>query len=169
MTEVYHRSQTGEWNTPINILVDAAIVMGGIDIDPCAPSHDHAIKYVKCFTPEENGLDQEWKGRVFMNPPYGKDVKKWIKKAHHEVKNGHAEEIIILWKASTDTAAFREVISFTSMTCFINGRLKFSGNKDPAPFPSVLFYYGSNPEKFRQVFSKIGHVWNNPAGNGAQP
>lgn len=165
----YHSSKSAEWYTPAHILIAAARVMEGIEIDPCAAIRPEArnISGITAYTKRDNGLMQPWNGNVFLNPPYGRQpdgttVLQWMQKARQEVEIGRCPEIVILWKAATDTAAFREVTAFTLLTCFVHGRLSFSGIKDPAPFPSAVFYYGSNPEAFRIGFSEIGTVWTNP-------
>lgn len=165
----YHSSKSAEWYTPPHILIAAARIMEGIEVDPCAAirPESRAISGIECFTEHDDGLKQPWKGNVFLNPPYGRQkngttILNWMQKARHEVEIGNCPEIVILWKSATDTAAWREATAFTLKTCFVSGRLSFSGIKEPAPFPSAIFYYGADPEGFEIGFSEIGTVWTNP-------
>lgn len=105
-------------------------------------------KTKKCtlyYTPETDGLSQSWDcgGTVFCNPPYGREIKKWVKKAYEESKKGIT--IVLLIPARTDTSYFHDYIYGKAEIRFIRGRLRFTddnGNPaDPAPFPSMLVIY----------------------------
>lgn len=131
-------SKIDNWSTP-QMLYDQLDHEFLFDLDPCADDHNH-----KCdlyFTKEQNGLDQDWSGhRVFCNPPYGKDISKWVRKAYIE---GHKENtlVVMLIPARTDTAYFHDYILNRAEIRFLRGRLKFSGSSKPAPFPSILVIY----------------------------
>jgi site-specific DNA-methyltransferase (adenine-specific) len=109
-------------------------------LDPCCTSE--TAKCSKYYTPKENGLLQDWSGEtVFCNPPYGKDLPKWIEKCASESK--HAK-VVMLIPARTDTIAFHKYIYNKSEIRFIKGRLKFrvDGKEgDPAPFPSMVVIF----------------------------
>lgn len=98
------------------------------------------------LTPEQNGLLQSWdyNGSVFCNPPYGKEIKKWVKKAYEESQNTK-NKIVLLIPARTDTSYFHEYIYKKAEIRFIKGRLKFTDengkSKYPAPFPSMVVIY----------------------------
>ena len=97
------------------------------------------------YTPETDGLNNSWDfgGAVFCNPPYGKDMKKWIKKAFDEAKKGI--KIVLLIPARTDTSYFHDYIYGKAEIRFIRGRLKFTDEngqeQGTAPFPSMLVIY----------------------------
>ena len=99
-------------------------------------------KCARYYTPEQNGLLQSWNvgGAVFCNPPYGREVGRWVKKANDEHAAG--AEIVMLLPARTDTSYFHDYIYGKAEIRFIRGRLKFedeNGNAaDAAPFPSML-------------------------------
>lgn len=112
-------------------------------------------KSAKCrlyYTPEKNGLIQDWNcgGAVFCNPPYGREIKMWVKKAYDEsMKIKHP--IVLLLPARTDTNWFHDYIYRKAEIYFIKGRLKFIdeyGNQsNPAPFPSmVVIFRGKDGE-----------------------
>ena len=99
------------------------------------------------FTPEQDGLLQSWErsdGAVFCNPPYGREIGKWVKKAFEESKK-HSTKIVLLIPARTDTKYFHEYIYGCAEIRFIKGRLKFTDESgqiyDPAPFPSMVVIY----------------------------
>lgn len=105
-------------------------------------------KNAKCdkyFTPEQDGLKQSWNvgGSVYCNPPYGREIGKWVKKAFEEARSGYP--IVLLIPARTDTTYFHDYIYGKAEIRFIRGRLRFTdeeGNAaDPAPFPSMLVIY----------------------------
>jgi len=120
------------------------------NLDPaCMPKSALCDKY---FTPEEDGLKQSWQGyNVFVNPPYGREIKNWVKKAHDEWKKGNCN-IVMLIPARTDTLYFHNYIYNIANIRFIRGRLKFidldfKGKEEdrkmsPAPFPSMLVIWG---------------------------
>ena len=99
-----------------------------------------------------DGLLQDWSGRVWLNPPYGRELPRWIEKAVHEVEAGNCELVVALIPSRTDTTVWQKFILREIDTeddhiarhpalrvCrFLPGRLHFSGQKDPAPFPSAV-------------------------------
>ena len=109
-------------------------------------------KNAKCsnfFTVARDGLKQNWGGqRVFCNPPYGREVKKWVKKAYEEAQKPNT--IVCLLVASrTDTQWFHDYIYDKAEIRFIRGRLKFEIDGKPgdaAPFPSLIAIYRSKDD-----------------------
>lgn len=166
-----HSSRSPEWYTPPDLARRVYRVLDGIDLDPAAPVEwtSTAIGAIRYYTPADDGLSHPWHGKVYLNPPYGRTIAAWMQKAAEEIRNGNTTAAIILWRSSTDTAAWRTITAATSRTCFISGRLRFSGSTAPAPFPSCAFYYGPHPERFEQEFNQIGQVWTNPTPAGGDP
>ena len=108
-------------------------------LDPC--STVETAKCKKFYTKEDNGLIQDWSGRtVFCNPPYGSQIKHWVKKCHDESSRA---KVVMLIPARTDTKYFHEYIYKKKNTeiRFIKGRLKFSNSKNSAPFPSMIVIF----------------------------
>lgn len=92
------------------------------------------------LTKAEDGLSQNWAGkRVFCNPPYGRELPKWIKKAHDEAEKGAL--VVMLIPARTDTRAFHDYIYHQAETRFLKGRIKFGNAKASAPFPSMVVIF----------------------------
>jgi len=111
-------------------------------LDACAlPSN---AKCANFFTPEQDGLKQDWTGHgaVFLNPPYGREIGKWIKKAHEEAQKGAT--VVALLPARTDTRWFHNYIYGRYEIRFLKGRLKFNGMKNSAPFPSMVVIFSRN-------------------------
>lgn len=132
--------RTDEWLTPPSIIR----ALGDFDLDPCSPITRPWDTAKKHYNVNDNGLTLKWEGRVWMNPPYGKEMQIWIKKlAAHD--NG-----IALIFARTDTAVFHEsVFNCADSIMFLKGRLSFytvrgtlGGFNGGAA--SVLIAYGKN-------------------------
>ena len=135
MNKILFSSNSEEWATP-QALFDELNKKYKFTLDPCATSENAKCK--KFFTKENDGLKQSWKNeRVFCNPPYGKNLKFWIKKADFEIKNG-AKLIVLLIPARTDTKIFHEFIYKKYEIIFLKGRLHFNESRNSAPFPSML-------------------------------
>lgn len=109
-----------------------------------AATHQNS-KCKRCFTPEDDGLIQSWDvgGAVYCNPPYGKEIGLWVKKAYEEAQKGTT--IVMLIPARTDTKYFHEYIYHKAEIRFVKGRLKFTDEngipKGTAPFPSMVVIY----------------------------
>ncbi len=109
-------------------------------------------KTAKCdlyFTPKTDGLSQSWVcgGAVFCNPPYGREIAKWVAKAYNEAKTVKYP-IVLLIPARTDTVYFHDYIYGKSEIRFVKGRLKFTDERGrtfkSAPFPSMIVIYNGN-------------------------
>lgn len=137
-TTVMFSSKTDLWATPQD-LFDELNKEFNFDLDPCA-THDNA-KCSRYYTKQDDGLKQIWTGRVFMNPPYGREIQKWVKKAYESVKNGESELVVCLLPARTDTRWFHNFIYNKAEIRFIKCRLKFGNAKNSAPFPSMIVIY----------------------------
>ena len=138
-TDVMFSSKTDEWATPTDFYNELNKEFK-FDLDPCANEHNH--KCEKYFTIEDSGLLQSWAGyNVFCNPPYGREIGKWVEKAYKTNKK-YGNVIVMLVPARTDTKWFHEYIYHKAEVRFIRGRLKFSGAKFNAPFPCMVVIYG---------------------------
>jgi len=139
-TSVHFMSKTNEWETPKD-LFDKLNEEFNFTLDPCATKENAKCK--KFFTIAEDGLSQTWKGeRVFMNPPYGREIGKWIRKAYMEANGITRTEIIVcLIPARTDTKYWHDYIFNKAEIRFLKGRLKFGEGVNSAPFPSAIVIY----------------------------
>lgn len=139
---VHYSSKSNEWGTPQE-LYDKLNNKYKFTLDPCCTKENSKCK--KFYTKKDNGLSKSWKNEiVFMNPPYGRDIKLWIEKAHYEYLFNNAT-VVCLIPARTDTSYWHEYI-FPNATKieFLRGRIKFEINgvaKHPAPFPSAIVVF----------------------------
>lgn len=110
------------------------------NLDVCATKVN--AKCEKYYTKKEDGLSQQWHGNCWMNPPYGREIGKWMKKALEASKEGAL--VACLVPARTDTAWWHEY-AMKGEIRFIRGRLKFGGSQNSAPFPSAVVIF--RPQK----------------------
>lgn len=136
--ELMFSSKTDLWSTPWNFF-DKLNDEFHFTLDPCS-THENAKCY-KHFTIEEDGLLQDWGNEVvFCNPPYGRQIKDWVKKAYEESQKDDTT-VVMLIPARTDTIYFHEYIYHKAEIRFIKGRLKFGYAKNAAPFPSMVVIF----------------------------
>lgn len=134
---IHFSSQSNEWSTPQDFF-DKLNDEFGFGLDVCATEEN--TKCFQYYTKEQNGLEQDWdNSTVWCNPPYGREIGKWVKKAS-EARGG---QVIMLIPARTDTKYFHEYVykKKNVEVRFLKGRLKFGGHKNSAPFPSMLVIF----------------------------
>lgn len=129
-------SKTDMWSTPQDFF-DKLNKEFNFEIDVCATAENAKCK--KYYSPEEDGLQQEWKGVCWMNPPYGRKISKWVKKAYESSLKGTT--VVCLLPARTDTKWWHEYCMKGEIR-FVKGRLKFGDGKNSAPFPSAVVIFG---------------------------
>jgi phage N-6-adenine-methyltransferase len=131
--EVMGSSRSVEWPTDPAVFAHLHAEFQ-FDLDPCATVE--SAKCARYFTRTNDGLAQEWLGRVFMNPPYGREIGKWMRKAW-EASQSSAELVVCLVPARTDTAWWHDYANRGEIR-FLRGRLRFGDLKNSAPFPSAI-------------------------------
>ena len=134
-TVVHFSSKTDLWETPQDFF-DKLDEEFKFTIDVCA-THENA-KCRQFFSPEQDGLTISWTGICWMNPPYGRAIKNWIKKAYESSLQGAT--VVCLLPSRTDTAWWHDYCTKGEIR-FIRGRLKFGGQKNSAPFPSAVVIF----------------------------
>ena len=134
-TDLMFSSNTDLWATPQNFF-DALHAEFNFETDVCALESN--AKCTKYFTPEVNGLLQKWEGTCWMNPPYGRGIGAWIKKAYESAQQGAT--VVCLLPARTDTRWWHDYC-IKGEVRFIKGRLKFGGHANAAPFPSAVVVF----------------------------
>lgn len=130
-------SNTDLWATPQDFF-DRLNEEFRFDLDVCADDENH--KCAAYFTRENDGLLQKWRGVCWMNPPYGRVIGAWCRKAFDSARGGAT--VVGLLPARTDTRWFHEYIYGKADIRFVRGRLKFGGSKNSAPFPSMVVIWG---------------------------
>ncbi len=155
---IHYSSDTPEWNTPNHVIEKVTSVFGEIDLDPCSNSHETpAVPARTHYTVIDDGLTLPWEGKIYMNPPYGREISSWVKKLSAEYRLGNVTQAIALVPARTDAKWFGMFKDFTK--CFIKGRLKFGDQRNSAPFPSVAVYLGNDAGSFIQEFKNLGDLY----------
>jgi hypothetical protein len=115
-----------DWRTPKEVY-DLLNAEFNFDFDPCPPN------------PTFDGLSVAWGQRNFINPPYGKETIKWLRKGYEEHSKGRL--CVFLVASRTDTAWWHDYVLKADEIRFIQGRLKFDGGKGSAPFPSAIVVF----------------------------
>lgn len=138
--KVHFSSKTDMWSTPQD-LFNKLNSHFNFQLDVCAlPSNAKCSKY---YTPDVDGLEQDWNigGNIWMNPPYGREISKWMDKALRESEKGAT--VVCLVPSRTDTRWWHDYAMKGSIY-FIKGRLKFGEAKNSAPFPSALVVFNGS-------------------------
>jgi ParB family chromosome partitioning protein len=165
-------TKSNEWYTPSKYIEAARAVMGSIDLDPASCElANMTVKAAKYYTKEQNGLAQDWHGRVWLNPPWGKDmsqvnerrsvIARWTDKLIAEYEQGNVEQATILIPSSVHTSWFHALIQ-SFPCCFTSERIHFirpfDDKRQSNLFGNVLFYIGPNIASFVDTFTEFGAV-----------
>ena len=136
MNKVHYSSKQNDWETPQD-LYDLLHAEFSFNLDVCAlPDNAKCDRY---FTPDDDGLAQDWSGfRCWMNPPYGRQIGQWMKKAYDASQAGGL--VVCLVPARVDTGWWWNY-AIRGEIRFLRGRLKFGGAKNGAPFPSAVVIF----------------------------
>lgn len=138
--EVMFSSKKHDWETPGD-LFDAIDSVCNFTLDVCANNHN--AKCERFFSPEDDGLSQDWSNDIcWMNPPYGREIKQWVEKARKESEMGAT--VVALLPSRTDTRWFHDNIYHKAHIIFLKGRITFVGGEHPAPFPSMIVVWNGN-------------------------
>ncbi len=135
-TDLMFSSKTDMWATPQGFW-DALDREFHFSCDVCAT--DENAKCATFYSPEQDGLKQEWRGVCWCNPPYGRTIGNWVRKAYESSLYGAT--VVMLLPARTDTKWFHDFIYGKAEIRFVRGRLKFGGSKNSAPFPSMVVIF----------------------------
>lgn len=135
-TDVMFSSKTDQWATPQDFF-DKLNEEFRFTLDVCADP-DNA-KCEQFYTKEQDGLSQPWTGVCWCNPPYGREIGSWVRKAFFASVSGAT--VVMLLPARTDTRWFHEYIYRKAEIRFIKGRLKFGNSQNSAPFPSMVVVF----------------------------
>ena len=151
-----------EWYTPAEYADMAREVMGSIDLDPASCEEaNEVIQATKYFSKEDDGLTKTWKGNLWINPPYSRDLMPaFVDKLKQSFINGDVDSAILLSHNNTDTAWFHSLASISSAICFPKRRIKFyRGEEIAAPTNGQAFFYlGDNAGEFADVFGAVGFI-----------
>ena len=155
---VSNNSGNNEWYTPPKYLDSARVVMGCIDLDPASSIiANERVQAGSIFTAEEDGLQQDWFGNIWMNPPYAQPL---IQHFCEKLTTEDYDQAIVLVNNATETKWGNTLLSVCTAVCFPKGRIRFvapDGRIGDAPLQGqMIVYIGCNIEKFINEFSKYG-------------
>jgi hypothetical protein len=158
---VGNNSGNSEWYTPKEYADAVHEVMGFIDTDPCSCEvANEVVRAETYYSAEQDGLQQEWHGCVYVNPPYGDGtVEEFAVKLLLELDAGRATQAIFLVNNCTETRWFQTLVCHASAICFPCGRISFWSPDRPSKTPlqgQAILYFGTNAKRFKRVFSGIG-------------
>lgn len=147
--------------TPVAVIDKVKTVLGGIDLDPASCEiAQEVVKAKTYYTVDDDGLNKPWKGRVFLNPPYGMPlIRDFTDKLVDELPAITAA--ILLTNDQTDTLWWQKSATNANLICLPQGRLHFTtpDGKETSPTNGQsFFYFGDNARKFRKVFSDMGLI-----------
>ena len=136
-------SLSDEWTTPRD-LFDELNAEFHFDLD--AASTDENALCERHYTKDDDGLSQPWEGSVWCNPPYGRQVGEWVRKAAESNRGGVT---VMLLPARTETRWWVDwVVGYATEIRFVKGRLKFGDSGNSAPFPSAVVIYDRRPSRY---------------------
>jgi phage N-6-adenine-methyltransferase len=138
-TALMFSSKTDLWATP-QVLFNELNCEFGFDLDVCAT--DENAKCERYITKEQDALSESawnlWRGVLWMNPPYGREIGKWVEHAYRAAEDGAT--VVCLLPARTDTRWWHDYC-IKGEVRFLKGRLKFGDSKNAAPFPSAVVIF----------------------------
>lgn len=153
-------SKDFEWWTPEKYCDAAHEVMGGIDLDPASCEEaNKTVRAKKYYDIQDNGLLKMWKGRIFLNPPYGRTAMEFIEKFFNDFESTFNEGIILVNSNATETDWFQPL--FEGIICFVDHRISFifpEIEKSTPTHGNSFVYFGLNREKFAEIFAEFGNI-----------
>lgn len=138
--DVHYSSKSNEWATPQEFF-DRLHEEFDFELDPCSDGTN--AKCGRYYTEKDDGLLQPWAPyRVFMNPPYGRAIKEWIRKAYEESRKGAT--VVALIPSRTDTRYWHDYVMKSEEIRLVKGRIRFGDGRNSAPFPSAVVIFTPN-------------------------
>ena len=157
---VSHNSGENEWYTPEYIIDAAKETMGSIDLDPATSElANETVKAEEIFTKEDDGLDKEWSGNVWLNPPYALPlINEFSDKLISELDN--IDQACVLVNNATETNWFQNMLEVCDAVCFLKSRVKFidmNGKASGAPLQGqAVLYFGNRFKEFTIKYNNYG-------------
>jgi hypothetical protein len=157
---VANNSGDNEWYTPKEYIEAARQVLGKIDLDPASnPIANELVRAATYYTAEDSGLDKDWQGTLWMNPPYESGlIGQFAEKLCDSYASGNVTGAIVLVNNATETRWFQSLAEQASAACFPKGRVKFwHPRKVAVPLQGqAILYLGPNADEFARAFSQFG-------------
>lgn len=158
---VAYNSGNQEWYTPVEYIESARLVMGEIDLDPASTLKANEIVRAKViYTAKDDGLQQPWFGRMWINPPYALElVSRFAEKLAYHFSLGEVTEAIVLVNNATETSWFGRLAEIATALVFPRGRVRFWSPDGVISCPlqgQAIVYIGQKPEAFLNTFRAFG-------------
>ena len=164
VNRLLHQTGDYEWYSPAAVVEVARAVLGAIDLDPasCAAANT-VVQAARFYTSDDDGLEQPWSGRVFLNPPYRQpEIDQFSEKLAHHVQAGDISAAIVLVNNCTDTEWFSTLAGVATAFCFPSERFRYWRSDRTTTAGAlqgqVLVYAGPDVATFKERFSAIGLV-----------
>ena len=165
--QLINQSDNNEWYTPPQYIASVHDVLGEVDVDPASNElANQVIKAKAIYTIDNDGFDKAWRGKVFLNPPYGRDddssasnQARWSARLIEQFRAGTVTEAILLVNAVPGNKWFAPLWDFP--LCFVDHRIRFYNRDVEAGQPThsnAFIYMGSNVDAFARAFSKHGII-----------
>jgi site-specific DNA-methyltransferase (adenine-specific) len=152
---VHYSSKSALWETPDDFYQRLYVEFGFTTDVAALPTNTKCRSF---YTPEMDGLAQDWRGVLWLNPPYGREISRWVAKAYQAAQENGAT-VVCLLPARTDTKWWHTYVMRAAEIRFVRGRLKFSNAVSSAPFPSAVVIF--RPGKIGPPL--ISWMWAEPA------
>jgi phage N-6-adenine-methyltransferase len=151
--------------TPLEYIEAARQVMGSIDLDPASCElAQETVQAGVYYTAADDGLNQDWVGNVWLNPPYtARVINGFVSKLCGCVTDGCVPQAVLLTNNNTDTSWFHEALESAAYVCFTRGRIGFNTPDGKVTCPTngqSFFYFGKRAKAFSKVFSQFGAILN---------
>ena len=161
----FDAGESSEWYTPEPYIEAARLAMGGIDLDPasCALANQ-VVRAARFFTRAEDGLQQQWRGRVWLNPPYSDypgQAASWAARLLAEYTAGRASQAVMLVNLSTSYQPAMQQVASAGLVCMVSHRIRFNTPDGQGQRPTqanVIYYLGERRRQFAEAFSRFGVV-----------
>jgi len=150
--DVLTSQETDEWSSPRELVEPIDEAIGGFDLDPCSGAEESPFA-ANTYTEGDDGLSQQWQGRVWVNPPYS-GVGEWVDKA----ANCDAETVVFLCKGDSSTKWWHRALESATCILAIDHRLSFGDGDSAAPFASHIFVFGDCPERLSEELRNHGGI-----------
>jgi len=152
-----------EWYTPAQYVEAARRTMGSIDLDPASNElANETVRAKTYFTEQDSGLERDWEGTVFLNPPFKSDVvAAFVAKLCTEFQAGRVRQAVLLTNNSTDTRWWHRAARTAIAVCFTQGRIRFynaDGDSQSPPNGHTFFFFGQTADRFQEQFESIGQI-----------
>jgi DNA N-6-adenine-methyltransferase (Dam) len=152
---------TEHWYTPLPHIEAARDVLGGIDLDPASSElANRTVRAGMFYSEQDDGLSHAWKGRVWLNPPYGEPAGRFIACLSAHIDGGMVSAAIVLVSLHAMSTTWFQPL-YGGILCVTRGRLAFTdidGNPGSPTFGSVFAYLGPDPHRFAERFAEFGHI-----------